>query len=45
MKRYIISIDLDSSIEANSEQEALDIANQRIQDFEYTLNIVDTEKI
>lgn len=44
MKKYFISIDLDvSSIEANSRDEALEIAKQYIKDGAYSLEICDEE--
>ena len=46
MKRYFISIDLDScGVEAENEDEALLIANQQIKDGSYSLNICDSEEI
>ena len=43
MKRYFISVDLFE--EAKSEEEAYKIANRRIKDKEYTLNICDSGEI
>jgi hypothetical protein len=45
MKRYFISVDLFEDVEAKSEEEAYKIANRRIKDKEYTLNICDSEEI
>ena len=45
MKTYYISIDLDvAGIEANSEEEALEIANKLIKNKEYSLNIVEVDE-
>jgi len=43
--RYIISIDLDSIIETDSEEKALEIANKMIKNRQYSLIIVDNEKV
>lgn len=44
--KYYFSVDLDvAGIEADSEEEALSIANQQIKDGSYTLNIVDKDEV
>jgi hypothetical protein len=46
MKRYFISIDLnEAGIEAKSEEEAYEKANELIKERDYTLNICDEEEI
>ena len=44
MKRYYISVDLDETIEAENEEEALSKANELLKEKCYSLNIVDTDE-
>ena len=45
MKRYWFLANLDKGVEAETEEEAFEIAEQMIKDREYNLEIVDKEEI